>query len=432
MGQGSGVVPLHVLQVRDQTYLETCFEEIKGGDSPYALVQINIKNFRYYNTKYGVSAGNEILVLVLEKLTELLQEEEYGGWLYADNFCLLLRYETEHQLVYERMMDAIDKIYRIPDDRIYRNICYSMGIHLIKDQGTTFLDALNYANLCRKECDTLFNRSTCLEVYDETFCEKYMGRMALEVATAEAYKNYEFVTHLQPKVEIATGRIVGAEALLRWFDREGKLIPLMSYLPILNANHCIEIVDLDMFDQMCAHLERRRVAGKPVVPISFNLSKATFYDPNILGDYSRTVEKYQIPRELIEIELMESISMDDCARMNQVIADFKAAGFTCSLDDFGNGYSSFGVLLNAQLDIVKLDRQFFLANLNGDSKHMIETVVNLIHSLGMKVVAEGVELEEHVDCLRACGCDFSQGFYYYKPMPIDAFAALLDAQAEQL
>ena len=112
--------------------------------------------------------------------------------------------------------------------------------------------------------------------------------------------------------------------------------------------------------------------------------------------------------------------------MKEVVAQLRSAGFSCSLDDFGNGYSSFTVLLNANLDSVKLDRQFFVPNLNGDSKLIIQTVVRLIKSLGMKVIAEGVETKEHADFLDACGCDQIQGFYFYKPMPIGEFEALLD------
>ena len=139
-------------------------------------------------------------------------------------------------------------------------------------------------------------------------------------------------------------------------------------------------------------------------------------------------EKYDIPKNLIEIEFMESISLNDTDRMKEVIAGFKEYGFKCSLDDFGNGYSSFNVLLNAELDIVKMDRQFFLNNLNGDNKLVIKTMIDLIHSLKMKVVAEGVELKEHVEYLKACGCDFVQGFYYYKPMPLNEFEKILDKQ----
>lgn len=408
------------------SYLMRKYDNLTGGDRPYALVHLNIKNFRYFNTKYSAAAGDEILQLVFESLTGWLEPQEYVGHLYADNFGFLVRCDDIDQLVYERLMLLIDRVYRIQDERIYRNLCVSMGIYQMTDRAVPFHDALCCANLCRKETDSLFKRCGSMEICDEHFVRRYMDRMELEVRTADAYKNYEFVNYLQPKVDIKTGRVVGAEALLRWFNEDGTSIPLCSFLPILDENGYISLIDIDTFEQLCRHLEDRIKKNQKVVPISFNVSKSHFNDPDMVQDYISVFEKYDIPKHLVEIELTESIAFNDANRIKEVVSAFKDYGFTCALDDFGNGYSSFGVLLNAPLDIVKMDRQFFLSNQNGDSERVIRTVVDLIHSLNMKVVAEGVESQTHIDWLKNCGCDYVQGFYYYKPMPIDQFDALLD------
>lgn len=413
----------------DLRYLVQRYEERQRSGEKYALVHFNIKNFRYYNTKHGSKAGDEILRLVLQCMEGELQEGEYAAHLYADNFAAILRYETADKIIYERMMQFINILYRIEDERIYRNLAVSMGIYEMSDPTVSFGDALNYANLCRRECTTLLHRSFCMELYDDSFYRSYMERMELEAETANAYKNYDFVTYLQPKIELKTGRIVGAESLLRWFDKDGVPIPLTKFLPILNQNSYINIIDVDMFDRCCQRLEQRLKSGLPVVPISFNISKTAFYDPNLLRDYTSVFEKYDIPKRLVEIEFMESISLNDSDHMKTVIEGFKRYGFTCTLDDFGNGYSSFNVLLNAPLDVVKLDRQFFVQNLNGESELIISAVVDLLHSLNMRVVAEGVELQEHIDYLQKCNCDYVQGYYYYRPMPESEFEALLEAQS---
>ncbi len=289
---------------------------------------------------------------------------------------------------------------------------------------------MNYANICRKESERLSKRCFTIEVYDESFYNKYMDRLELEIKTAEAYKNYEFIAYLQPKVNLKTGKIESAEALLRWIDKDGRFVPLNEFLPFLNENSYIQIVDLDIFDQLCKYLDERIKLNKKVVLISFNFSKTSFYSPNIQKEYTNIFEKYDIPKDLIDIEFMESISLDDTEHMKKTVAKFKDYGFQCSLDDFGNGYSSFNVLLNAQFDTVKMDRQFFLNNLKGDNKLVIHTVINLIHSLNMDVVAEGVELEEHVEFLKECGCDFVQGYYYYKPMSVSDFDLILEKENE--
>lgn len=406
------------------------YDSVKGNGS-YALAYFNIKNFRYFNTKYGNESGDEILTLILNKFETLLVDEECVVRFYADHFIALFHYEIIEELYQERIVEMVDRLYRIDDERIYRELFWSIGVYELADASVSFSDALNLANLTRKSCDTLLARNTCIDLFSKEIYDRYMDQMDLETATANAYKNYEFVTFLQPKVDLNTGKIVGAEALLRWFDQDGKMIPLYKFLPILNENGYIALVDLDIFDQACKMLEERLSSNKKVVPVSFNLSKSYFYDQDPLKDYREVFEKYQIPKDLIEIELMESISLDDTVRLKEIISQFSSYGFHCSLDDFGNGYSSFNVLLNATLSYVKMDRQFFLQNLKGDSKLIIRTIIEMIHSLGMKVVAEGVELQEHIDWLKECRCDLVQGYYYYKPMPIKEFELLLDSEEHQ-
>ncbi len=419
-------VSIDCLQEYDVNYIQAKYEEVIKTQKQYALIQVNVKNFRYFNSKYGYEAGDEILALILQRLKETLEKDEYVARLYADNFVMLLRYDDVETLVYERLFSLIDFAYRIEDDRVYRNLFYSFGIYLLEDKLVKFQDALNSANLCRKECDTLFNRSSSLEIYETSFYDRYMQRMKLEVDTANAYKQYEFTFHLQAKVDLKSETICGAEALLRWIDKDGNAIPVQQFLPILNQNNYIKLVDLDLFEQVCTYLDSRIKAGLPIVPISFNISKANFYTENILQEYVRIFEQFSIPKEYIEMEFMESISLNDMQYMREVITKFKQYGFHCSLDDFGNGYSSFNVLLNAPLDTVKMDRQFFLNNLNGNSELVIKTVIDLIHSLNMSVVAEGVEDEAHIRFLKQCNCDYVQGFYYYKPIAVEAFSALLD------
>ncbi|MEG0591730.1 MAG: EAL domain-containing protein [Coprobacillus sp.] len=394
----------------------------------YVLVQLNIKNFRYFHIKYSYQSCQEILSLILELLSSTIKEDEYAAYLYSDNFVMLLQYEELDDLLYQRITKLVDELYRIDDKRVYRCLFVSMGIYQMDDKSIRFEDAMNYANLARRESDSIKERNHSVEVYNEDFYNQYMGRLELEMKTADAYKNYEFIAYLQPKIDLATESIVGAEALLRWIDHDGNSIPLYAFLPILNQNGYIELVDLDVFDQICEKLDQRIKDNKKVVPVSFNISKSSFYSEDILKEYIEVFEKYNIPKHLIEIEFMESISLDDTERMKEVVSGFKEYGFSCSLDDFGNGYSSFNVLLNAPFDIIKMDRQFFLDNLKGDNQLVIKTVVDLIHSLGMRIVAEGVELKEHIDYLKTCKCDYVQGYYYYRPMPICDFNDLLDKE----
>lgn len=411
-------------------FLEKQYNQAILSKKPYLLIYMNLKHFRYINLKYGYEEGNLVLQLLYHKTQEFLGDRGIIAHLYADHFGILVTYEHLETFLYKEWLELIDPcLYRIERPSIYRETFFSFGFYELKeDQPIAYLDALNLANIARTGTEHLHGRSTNIELYDETYYQHYMDLHELEIKTANAYKDYEFVPFLQPKVDAKTGHIVGAEALLRWKDVHGDYVPVPSFLPILNENGYIALVDIDTFDIICQMLQENLKNGLPVVPVSFNISKSLFYDNRIIQEYMEIFHKYDIPKELIEFELMESISLDDTKRMKEVINDFKEQGFNCCLDDFGNGYSSFNVLLNAELSAVKMDRQFFLDNLNGDSKLIIKTVIQLIKSLHMKVVAEGVETKEHVEYLVECGCDMIQGFYFYKPMPIAEFNTVLQQQ----
>lgn len=414
----------------NEKWIQDQYESILKTGQKYMLVYMNIKCFRLFNILYGHKAGDEILKTVYQAVAEYLDEDEWIGYVYADAYLMLMKYDSLKNFEEHRLKELTETIYRIKcDERIYRNIFVSYGIYLMDDKNCDFHKAVEYADLSRISTDSMHCRSHSYEVFDQNHLTDYKSHCELVTKTAEAYLNYEFVSFLQPKVDAHTHQIVGAEALVRWYGKDGKLIPVSDFLPILNENAYIRFIDMDAFDVVCRMLDGRIKGNKPVVPISFNLSKAHFYDPELIKDYTNILDKYEIPRELIVFELMESITLDDTEKMKEVISQLRDSGFSCSLDDFGNGYSSFTVLLNADLDSVKMDRQFFLPNLNGDSKLIIKTVVQLIKSLGMKVIAEGVETREHADFLDACGCDQIQGFYFYKPMPINEFEALLDENA---
>lgn len=414
----------------NREWIKIKYEEARKTPEKYLLATMNIKNFRYFNCLYGYEGGNEILKLIYHKVADFLDDGESIAHDFSDNFVILFAYSNIHDFLYTRMPKLIDLCYRIDDPRIHRNNFESFGIFPLNHHDCDFEEAYHLANISRKQSETLTNRSHCYELYDDTYSEKYMSQCDLEFRTAQAFFNYEFVPYLQPKVDPYTNKIIGAESLIRWIDANGNFIPVSDFLPILIKNTYIYVIDLDIFDVVCKMLDERIRSNKPVVPISFNISKPEFYDDDFISDYKKVVEKYSIPLNLIEFELMESISLDDTDRLKKIIKEIKDAGFSCSLDDFGNGFSSFNVLLNAAFDAIKMDREFFVRSLNEENKVIIKTMIDLIKSLHMKVVAEGVETKEYVDFLLQCGCDAIQGFYYHKPIPMADFNTLLDSYSE--
>lgn len=411
------------------------FYKINAEEKPYVLVSVNIKNFKYLNLKYGWEQGNEILYLFYLALQRQLTDGEHVAHSAEDNYVLLLHSRelimTEADTldyIQVVIMRFIDAVFEIDDERIYKNLYASFGIYPVCLRPCSYYEAYEMSEFFRKSDAGIKFRTFSVNYYQEDVYQKFLRQCELKISTANALQRGEYQVYIQPKVEIKTGKIAGGEALLRRFDGEGKAIPLYEFLPILNSEGYIRKIDWFVFETVCEEIGTRIAEKKPVAPISFNISKDFFYDVYMCDNYIRTYKKYGVPQEYIEFELMETISLDDTGRMVEVIKKFKEAGFACSLDDFGNGYSSFGVLLNADFDYIKLDRIFFTNPLDDANKVIIKGVVDLLKFLGFKIVAEGVETKEYVDYLAEVGCDMIQGYYFYKPMPLGEFMQLLSLQ----
>ena len=233
--------------------------------------------------------------------------------------------------------------------------------------------------------------------------------------------------YLQPKVDLATGETLGAEALTRWLDEDGAVLYTPAqFIPVLERHGTVVKLDGYLFEQACRRLRRWLDEGRRPVPISVNFSRAHLRQPDVLGGYQRVQQQYGIPPELLEIELTETMIGEDIAYFTHLVQAIHAKGFRCALDDFGSGYSSMTMLKDVPVDTVKLDRSFFLmdqedAVLCRRAWDIIESVIALAKKLGIATVAEGIEDQAQVQRLRACGCDSVQGYMFSKPVPPEEF-----------
>lgn len=408
-----------------EKYQENCLRRM----SHYAVMTINIKKFRKYHLRYGKIASDEILKEIYDILDGFLHENEYLSRIYSDNFVILLHRENKEALV-QFIYDTDWAGYQCEDPRIYMKIFFSFGVYMIDNPDDDFHTALNKAELARTMCGHVHLRNTSYDFYSSSISKRYLHDCDIEEKAVEAVNQKRFTPYLQPKVRLSDEKIVGAEVLLRWFDENGKLIPITDYLPVLDSNGYIRNVDLYIFEKICQKLQECKESSIPVVPLSFNISKSYYNDDDLFADYMAVFEQYDVPESWIQFELMESISFDDGARMMRLIPGFKRRGFACMLDDFGSGYSSFQVISSLQLDALKIDRQFFAKDFNPQDCAVVATIIHIAKALHMETIAEGVEQKEYIDFLKNAGCDMVQGFYYYRPMPVDEFLALLASQNE--
>lgn len=414
-----------------EAILMSHYEEIrKHNAAEYVLINMNIKRFLYINTKHGREKGDEALYHLYTIARSLMHDEEYIARSHADNFYLLLRYHDMDSLLHHFLYPIIDISFDFEHPVFYHNIYLSFGFFFLKDRDCDYETAKDMASMIRKECEQIKRRTFSYEYYRPHLYDKFMTRNEMADKVTQARFDNAFVPYVQPKIDLATKKIVGGEILLRWFDKQGNEIPLSTFLPVLNAHGDIYLVDLNIFEKVCAYLETCIREHRNVVPVSFNVTNTSLFDEEFLKDYLSILKKYQVPENYIEFEFMENIQFDRYNKVKEIIDIFHKHGFTCSLDDFGSGYSSFNILLEQKIDVLKIDRMFFNCPMDETRRSIIYHIIEIAHCLGVKVLAEGVENEETLNLLEECNCDMVQGYYFYKPMPLPEFEKLLDEQAK--
>lgn len=408
-------------ELKDERWiLEKYNDLIKNGNTDYALISLKIKRFRTIHRLLGREESSELLVYLYDALTNLLQTDEYIGYVHLNCYHLLIRFSSDEDL-YSRLIqfDSVDKTIK---DGYYKNqIFIGMGAYRLGEHPVDYYIAQYNADLCR--ADSIHNsfRNSHFEIYGYTFNDPNEMFLDLQDKIMPALQNEDFKLYLQPKVDLKTGKIESAEALVRWIDPESGMIPLKDFLPGLESNGVIRSVDYFIFNQVCKKIQKwLQVYGKKI-QISVNLAKSSFDHRDFFKFYTDIFEKYDIPKDCIEIELIESIILNQVDRVNVVVDQICSYGFHCSLDDFGSGYSSYSVLANTNLSMVKIDRSLFCNEGTEAEKTVIKHIVQTAHELNMKTVAEGIETQNYVDYLKMLDCEFIQGFIFYRPMPADEF-----------
>lgn len=301
-----------------------------------------------------------------------------------------------------------------------------MGAYEIDDRKLPILFIQDRANLARKESEVHLSNTNHLyscAFYSEEDRKRLYREKEMENQMDSALASNEFEAYLQPKLDISSGRIVGAEALVRWNNPARGLVPPNDFIPFFERNGFIIQIDLFVFEQVCDRLRRWIDAGITPSCISVNLSRVHLNDPDFLAPFITIKDRYAIPTEYLEFELTESLLTENIALVISSINRIHDAGFSCSLDDFGSGYSSLNLLADVPVDTVKLDGNFFrtLKMTDYRKRTIIESIIDVAKKLKMTTVAEGIETKEQLAYLRWIHCDQAQGYVISKPLPVDMF-----------
>lgn len=408
-----------------------------NSDTKYAVVAIDIYQFKIVNDKYGRTKGDETLKHVYFTIKNMLEQNEIIARTSSDNFKALIKYDND-QLCVEKLKSWTTKINEFnttfkDDDKFF--IYIACGVcpveHSIEN---TSQKSQKYDLLaCYDRCAIALSTAKPIKdsylrcgFFDEWDLTVMIHHKIIENRMKSALKNEEFQIYLQPKYDITKNKIAGAEALVRWADPNRGLIPPNDFIPLFESNGFILDLDLYVFDRTC-HLLRQWIDKgiKPVV-LSVNLSRAYLQDFTFLGKFEEIRRKYGVPAEYIELELTETVVFENMSILSDIINLIHDLGYSCSIDDFGAGYSSLNILKNIPVDTIKIDRGFFVGE-NSDtikSDTIVRSVIDLARKLKMKTVSEGIEYKDQVDFLKDAKCDMIQGYYFSKPIPIIEFEKL--------
>lgn len=387
----------------------------------YCIVAIDIEHFRLFNKLYGRSSGDEVIRYIYTCLKQsALEYDGIDAYLGGDNFVAFL--PDDDEVLNNIRQKIIKKFSKWNNTFAFFPL---FGVYTIKD--TSVLPELMYdhAMLALSHAEEDYKWHICRYTMEMESCLE--EEVYLLAAIEEGLEKGEFTFFAQPQCNIATGQIVGAEALVRWQKPDGEILLPGGFIPVLEKNKMIDQLDRYVWEKVCQWLKGWIDQGYSPVPISINVSRIDIYAMDVPKYIFSLLEKYQIPEHLIKIEITESAYTENNNRISHAVNTFRNRGLVVMMDDFGCGYSSLNMLKNIPVDVLKLDMRFlqFKEEERQKSANILESIVNMAGLLHLPIVVEGVENESQEKFVQKLGCRYIQGFYYYKPLPIKKFEELL-------
>jgi diguanylate cyclase (GGDEF)-like protein/PAS domain S-box-containing protein len=391
-----------------------------------AVVFADLDHFKVVNDTLGHAAGDHLLKQVSQRLLQALRADDTVCRLGGDEFAVILSdlaHGDDAGPAVQKLMHALEQPFELEGREIF--VTASAGVTLFPSDGED-------ADTLLKNADTAMYRAKELGRTSHQFFRAEMNarsveRMALESSLRRALERDEFVLHYQPKVDFASGRITGVEALLRWQHPELGLVPPARFISILEDNGLIVPVGEWVLSQACRQLAQWRARGFDALGVSVNLSGRQLQEPHVERSIKRIVAVEGIDPRLIELEITESVLMRNPEQAAHILRALKGSGMRLSVDDFGTGYSSLSYLRSFPLDALKIDRSFVKDLITrADDAAIVKAIVALAQSLRLRTIAEGVEESEQYALLTSLGCDEYQGYYFSRPRPADEIAVLVE------
>jgi len=399
-------------------------EKYLKGDhaSRYAIVFFDVKNFKAVNTICGIAGGNRLLHQIAEQLKQSVLRPKLTARLNADHFVCLVEKE---RLNYQKLNEMCE--FTFSDNGKSFPILMTCGIYPVEN------DSLSVETMCDKAATARRfvhgGQSKHFEIYSSSSDQVYQAETSLLGELEAAIRESSFVPYYQPVVDCKTKKIVSAEALARWVHPERGVISPGIFIPILEKKELISDLDAIIADKAAFLQEQQMRAGKPIVPVSVNLSRVDLYDNGFMEQLQTLVERATYHNLGYRFEVTESSYEALPESSIEMLASFRRAGAKILVDDFGSGYSSLGMITDYEYDFIKLDMSFVSKlDTNEKVRGVVRSLISMTHELGAKVIAEGVETQSQFDFLAEAGCDYVQGYFFFRPLPERDFLEALEKQ----
>lgn len=390
----------------------------RNPEKCYDMICSDIESFNLINDMFSYETGNAVLRDTASILTTFVGPSGLVGRLGADTFAMLVeRRETYTEALFTDLNRRISE--RFPRFRLHLDF----GVyHIINPTGSidTACDRVLTAIESVKG-----NFTSHFAIYDEAMRQKKRFARSITDHMEGALANREFFLCYQPKYDLKTERIIGAEALVRWNSPRDGFLPPGAFIPLFEKNSFITELDKFVWNEAAACLRRLADLGIPPIPISVNVSRTDLYTPGLPQVLLDIVKRHRLDPALLHLEITESAYTEHPERIIPIVEQLRSLNFIIEMDDFGAGYSSLNMLSEIPIDVLKLDMRLVQKNVCTGKKSILDFIIELGKWMNLTITAEGTELREQVDYLKALGCDQAQGYYFARPMSEEDFTALL-------
>lgn len=409
----TGLYPPSVFMEEARSFIQ------QAPSREYCIVAVDILHFRLFNKFHGRAAGNKLLRYIADCLKT--RTEQYGGvagYFEGDNFCVVMPWKEELvKQLWEDIRAGVDLLGGAV------GVIPAFGVSPIDDGE---LPPEVYYDQATLALSHVAGRNTIV-TYNSGMEDSLEDEMRLLMEVDEALENDEFTFYAQPQCDIFTGKLVGAESLVRWVHSTKGLIPPGRFVPAMERSGTIYLLDQRVWEKVFQWLRSWIDRGYHPVPISINISRIDIMSLDVSSFLIGLLEKYDLPAKYIKAEITESAYAEEDSQINDTVNRLRKAGFLVMMDDFGSGYSSLNMLKSIPVDVIKMDMRFLEISEEEGQKGVgiLEAIVNMARLMGLPIIVEGVENLQQENILRSLGCRYTQGYFYYKPMPIDQFERIL-------